>query len=117
MDNPSYEHYGNHLRAFLAGLLTGSLVGAGAMLLLAPQSGKKTRAKLQQKSVELYDQTAETMEDAVAPARVKAGQITHDVSEKAEELENRGQAMFDEQSERVSTAVKAGKKAVNDLQG
>ena len=37
----------------LAGLLIGALAGAIAMLLLAPQSGKRTRAKLRRRSVAL----------------------------------------------------------------
>ena len=83
--------------------------GALAMLLLAPQSGKRTRAKLQRQSHELREQTAETVEDAVAQARVKARQITADVHEQAEALQQRGQDMLDEQKKRLSTVVKAGK--------
>ena len=74
----------------LAGLLIGGLAGAMVMLLLAPQSGKKTRAKIQKLGQELSEQTAETVEGAVAQVRVKAGQITHDVRKQAEELEQRG---------------------------
>ena len=54
------------------------------MLLLAPQSGKKTRTQIQRKSIELRDQTTEAVEDAVAQAGVKARQITADVHEQAE---------------------------------
>ena len=68
-----------YLWGFLAGLLAGGLIGAGAMLLLAPQSGKRTRAKIQRKSAELRKQTADTVEDSLAQARAKAGQITDDV--------------------------------------
>lgn len=78
----------------LAGLLIGGLAGATAMLLLAPQSGKRTRAKLQKQSHELRKQTAETVEDTLAQARGTARQITHDVRKQAEELEQRGQAIL-----------------------
>jgi len=97
---------------FFAGLLTGSLAGAGAMLLFAPQSGKKTRAQIQHESVKLRDQTVETVEDAMAHVRSNARQITDGVHEQAEELEQRGHEMLDEQKERLSTVVEAGKKAV-----
>jgi len=40
----------NHPGGLLAGLLIGGLAGAGVMLLLTPQSGKKTRVKIQQKN-------------------------------------------------------------------
>jgi len=104
----------NDARGFLAGLLMGGMAGAGAMLLLAPQSGKRTRAKIQRQSLELRDQATETIEDAVAQARVKARQITADVHEQAEELQQHGRDMLDEQKERLSTAVEAGKKAVHN---
>jgi gas vesicle protein len=49
------------------------------MLMLAPQSGKRTRAQLQRRSHELREQTAEAVGDAVAQASVKAHEITHDI--------------------------------------
>ena len=111
MDNHCQEHEtgAHNTWSFLAGLLIGSLAGAGTMLLLAPQSGKKTRAQIQRKSIELRDQTTEAVEDAVAQAGVKARQITADVHEQAEALQQRGQDMLDEQKKRLSTVVEAGK--------
>lgn len=100
MDNPIYNHDndasepGGLWAGLLAGLLIGGLAGAVAMLLLAPESGKKTRAKLQRQSHKLRGQTAETVDDAVAQARGTAHQITHDVRKQAEKLEQRGQAML-----------------------
>jgi len=112
MDNSSNSHETgtNHPLDFLAGVLLGGLAGAGAMLLLAPQSGEKTRAQIQLKSMELRDQTAEAVEDAVAQSRVKARQITAEVRAKAEELQHRGQGVFDEQKARVSAIVEAAGK-------
>jgi gas vesicle protein len=100
-----HESNANHPGGFLAGLLLGSLAGAGAMLLLAPQSGRRTRAKIQQKSITLRDHTAETVEDAVDKARAKARHIKADVRKETKGLEHRGQEMLDEQVERVSAAV------------
>jgi gas vesicle protein len=99
-ENHAYEPEGSWaemLTGLLAGLLIGSLAGATAMLFLAPQSGKETRAKMQQLGYELRAQTGEAMDDAVAQVRVKAGQITHDVRKQAEEPEQPGQAMLDGQ--------------------
>ncbi len=116
MDNHSQEHEtgARNTWSFSAGLLIGGLAGAGAMLLLAPQSGKKSRAQIQRKSIELRNQAAETVEGAVAQSRVKARQITADVHEQAQALQQRGQNMLDEQKERLSTVVEAGKTAVQD---
>ena len=118
MDSHSDEHENdvNQLGGFIAGLLVGGLAGAVAMLLLAPQSGKRTRAKIQQKSIELREQTTEAVEDAMAQARTKGRQIRAYVREKADELQQRGQDVLDEQKERLSTLVKAGKTAVQGSQ-
>jgi len=88
------------LASLLAAVLIGGLVGAVAMLLLAPHSGKRTRAKLLRQSHELREQTAETVEDAVDQARDRSHQITHDVRKQAKELEHRGHAMLDGQKGR-----------------
>jgi len=116
MDNHNHENVVNQLGGFLAGLLIGGLAGAVTMLLLAPQSGKKTRTQIQLKSIELRDQAVKNVEDAVAQTRTKARQITADVREKADELQQRGQAVLDEQKEHWSTFVKAGKTAVQGSQ-
>ena len=115
MDNHNNGHgyEANHSRGFLAGLLIGSLAGAGAMLMLAPQSGKKTRTSIQHKSIELRDQAVETVEDAVAQARVTARQVTDGVHKQAEELQQRGQELLGEHSERLPAVVEAKKKAVH----
>ena len=108
MDNNNQEN-GNNAKnswGFLAGLLVGGLAGAGAMLLLAPQSGKETRAQIQHKGIELRDQTVKTVEDAVAQTRGKARQITDDVPEQAGELQQSGQDMLDEQRGRSSESLK-----------
>jgi gas vesicle protein len=82
------------------------------MLLLAPQSWKKTRAQIRQKSIELRDQTGKTVEGAVAQARGKARQITDDVREQAGELQQRGQDVLDEQRGHLSKTLKDAGKAV-----
>jgi gas vesicle protein len=96
----------------LAGILVGGLAGAGAMLLLAPQSGKETRAQLQQKAMELRDKTTETVEEALTQAKSKTHQITADVRGKAEELQHQGQEAIVGQLDRVSAAAEAGKAAI-----
>ena len=107
MENPSQEqqHKGNNAMLFGVGLLMGGLAGAVVMLLLAPQSGKETRAQIQHKGIELRDQAAGTVEDAVAQVRQTAEQLTGDVREKAEELQQRGQDIFNAQREELSTLL------------
>jgi gas vesicle protein len=107
----THARNGNQLIGFLAGLLMGSLAGAGVTLLLAPQSGKETRAMFQQKGIELKGQATagiESAEEAVAQFRVKAQHITDDILQRADELRKHGQQMVDEHMERSSTPVEAG---------
>ena len=65
MDNTIRAHNTERhaLAGLLAGLLIGGLAGFGAMLLFAPQSGKKTRDRIGQKSIELQDRAADTYGD------------------------------------------------------
>jgi gas vesicle protein len=100
---------------FVAGLVMGGLIGSGAMLLLAPQSGKKTRAKIQQQGLEVRDQVVETVEDVVGQARDKAQRIAAQAQEQSKELQQRGREMLDEQKKVVSKAVESGKAAVHDI--
>jgi gas vesicle protein len=115
MDNHDHEHENgvNQVGGFFAGLLIGGLAGAVAMLLLAPQSGKRTRAQIQLKSMELREQTTEAVEDAMAQARTKGRQIRADVREKADELEQRGQDVIDEQRDQWGTTLKGLGKTVH----
>jgi gas vesicle protein len=111
---PELEHGSStsHPGVFLAGLLLGGVAGAGAMLLLAPHSGKHTRSDIQQKSSELRDQASETVEDAVDQVRTEGHRIGRSVRKEAGHLQQRGQDVLDEQMQRVSSVVEAGKSAV-----
>lgn len=101
--------------AGLGGLLMGGLIGAGAMLLLAPRSGKKTWAKVQREGQGLRDQVTETVEDTVAQARSQARRIMAGVHKQSAELQERGQDMLDDQKKIVSKVVEAEKTAVHDI--
>jgi gas vesicle protein len=97
---------------FVAGLLLGGLFGAAVMLLLAPQSGKKTRKQIRRKSRDLRNQTSDTIEDGVDRVREKAQQVTTSIHEQAEDLQQHGQDVVEGQRERWEPVVEAGKTAV-----
>ena len=52
----------------------------------------------------MRDQATEAVGDAMEQTRTQARQITGGIHDKAKELEQRGQAIFDEQRERLSKA-------------
>ena len=96
----------------LIGLVVGGLLGAGTMLLFAPQPGKKTRAELQVGALELRDRTTETVKDTITQVKSKANQIKADVQIKAQDLGHQGQDLLMRQLDHISQAAEAGKKAL-----
>ena len=106
------EYHNSNFIGVLGGLLIGSIAGAIAMLLLAPQSGKVTRTQIQQKSIELRDRAGEMMDDAVAQVRSNANKVTIGGRERIKELKQHGQELAVEQLDRVAEAAQAGKKAI-----
>lgn len=100
------------LIGLLSGAIFGGLTGAATMLLLAPQSGKRTRAKLQRQSVKLRNQATDSIEDALANVSDKAHAYTDDLQKEVGKVERRGQAILDDQKDNLAAVVKAGKNAV-----
>jgi gas vesicle protein len=111
-ENKDPEYHNTSILDVLAGLLIGSLAGAVTMLLLAPQSGKETRLRIQEKGIELRDRTTEIVEDTMAQIRLDRDKITMGGRRKAKELLHQGQALVVEQLEHVSEAAQAGKMAI-----
>ena len=111
-ENQETEHNNNAFFGVLGGLLIGSLAGATAMFLLAPQSGKRTRMQIQHKSIELRDRTTDMVGDLLSQVSSDTSKLTKDSREKAKELLHQGQTLVIEQLEHVSDAAKAGKKAI-----
>jgi gas vesicle protein len=98
----------------LTGLVVGGLVGAGTMLLFAPQAGERTRAEVKDGATHLRDRTTEVVKDKVTQAKSKASQIKADVQIKAEDLQHQGKDLLAKQLDRVSHAAQAGKKAIEN---
>lgn len=75
-ENQEYKSPNHHFMKFLVGMLMGGLAGAVIMLLLAPQSGKKTRKQIQVKGIKLRDWTNEIVEVTMAQVSSSEGEIT-----------------------------------------
>jgi gas vesicle protein len=94
-------------RNILIGIVIGGLAGAVTMLLVAPQSGKRTRLQIQQKGIELSNQATRKVKKAFAQVRSKTNDITASVREKAGDLIHSGQDQVVKQLDRVTAAVEA----------
>jgi gas vesicle protein len=101
----------NPIRVLLS-FLVGGLAGAVAMMLFAPQSGKRTRAQIQNQTIQLRDRTTKNINRAFAQVRSETGKLTNEVQEKAGELKQIGQDKLVKQLDKVSAALDAGKTAV-----
>ena len=104
----------NNTFGFVVSMLVGGLAGAGAMLLLAPQSGEKTRMQIKKKVFELRDQTTGKMEVVMTRIWLAKQKISRDGRRKTKELLHQSQALFADQVEYVTDAAKAGKKAIQN---
>ena len=109
-----YTNQSGHGKSLLTGLVVGGLVGAGTILLLAPQSGEKTRAELQQGVEQLRERTSETVSEKITQVKSKANQLKDEVGTKAEELQQQGRDVIAKQLDRISQAAESGKKAVQN---
>lgn len=107
-----HEYNTKNTRNALLGLLIGSLTGATAMLLFAPQSGKQLRTQIREESIQLRDRTTTGINGATEQVRSVTNRITAEVQEKAGELKQLGQDQLVEQKDDVSVALDAGQTAV-----
>ena len=106
----------SQMLSILTGFIIGGLVGAGTMLLFAPQPGEKTRAEIKEGALELRNRTAETVNDTLTQVKSKANQVTADVKVKVNKLQHQGQELLTRQLDRVSHAAEEGKKAIQASQ-
>jgi gas vesicle protein len=97
--------------AFLAGLVIGGLVGAGAALLLAPQSGEETRAQIRERGVELRTRA----EEELVHIRKQAEDALAEVRKQAEDIQKKAAESVEEAKARVTTAIEEGKTAAKKL--
>jgi len=88
----------------------GGLIGATLGLLLAPQSGEKTRTSLQHKSHELRDKVTRTAQDA----QTRVETFAEETLAKAEALQQRGLDFVNENKERIENMAEAVKTAAQD---
>jgi gas vesicle protein len=113
--NREMQEMSGSARHILTGIVVGGLIGATAMLFLAPRSGEEMRAEVRDKAADLRDRTSESVKDTVSQVVSKAGTLKGSVRGKSADLKERGQDVLIEQLDRVAEAVEAAKRVLQDL--
>lgn len=99
----------NKPKNLFSGILIGGLIGAAIALLMAPQSGEKTRKMIQEKSIEIRDKTTDSVDESIARAenalndlRKRMDDFSGKTRKQAEEVVHRGEKELQKQRERLA---------------
>ena len=114
-ENKQIQEMSGATRQVLTGIVVGGLIGATAMMLLAPRSGEEMRAEIKDKALDLRDRTTGSVKDTVSQVVSKAEHLKGGIKGKSEDLKHRSQDVLIEQLDRVSEAVEAAKKALQEI--
>lgn len=114
-DTRQVQEVSDATKHVLTGIVVGGLIGATAMMLLAPRSGEEMRAEIKDKAMDLRDRTTDTVKDAVSQVASKAGDLKGGLRGRSQDFKKRGQDVLIEQLDRVSEAVEAAKKVLQEI--
>lgn len=90
---------------FIAGLTIGALIGAASALLMAPQSGKRTRRDIARRAERLGD----TASERFGEARDEATRLADRTRSETRRLARDARRRVDETGERLADAVEHGR--------
>lgn len=114
-DNGQMQEMSETTKHVLTGILVGGLIGATAMLFLAPRSGEEMRAGVRDKALDLRDRTADTVKERVSQVVSKASHLRGEAKDRSQELKQRGQDVLVDKLDQVTAAVEAVKKVLQEL--
>lgn len=114
-DDQEFHEMTGSARHVLTGIVVGGLIGATAMMLLAPRSGEEMRSEIKDKAMDLRDRTTEGVKERVSQVVSRAENLKGGLRGKSQDLKHRGQDVLIEQLDRVSEAVEAAKKALQEI--
>ena len=110
----SNEGQNNGLGMIFA-FFTGFMAGAVISLLYAPNSGKETRQKIRDKSIEARDRTVELAQQASDSARQSAQNLMEQGREGVQGIVETSKERIQEAGEQVKSAVETGRKVSADV--
>lgn len=103
------------LWSYLPAFFLGGLIGAGAMLFFAPQSGEDTREQLLQKGRQLKRKAVETAEVTTTRTGKMVGELSGRARDTASSIFRRGQITAEEYKSNIEEEAKS--KSVQFRQG
>ena len=94
---------------------TGFMAGAVISLLYAPSSGKETRQKIRDTSIDAKNRTVELAQQAASSAREGAQTLVEHGKEGIHDIVDTSKERLHDAGEQVKTAVEAGRKVSADV--
>ena len=110
----SNEGQNNGLGMIFA-FFTGFMAGAVISLLYAPSSGKETRQKIRDKSIEAKDRTVELAQQTSESARQSAQNLMEQSKEGVQGIVDTSKERLQEAGVQVKSAVEVGRKVSSDV--
>lgn len=102
----------NKLADFLIGLAVGGFLGAGAALLMAPQSGQRTREQLRSRSIDIKQTTEQDIAEAQARIKKTAVDLRRqidDLRQRLAEIPDRAGVSLKEQANKARKLAEEAK--------
>lgn len=90
---------------FIAGLTIGALIGTVSAILLAPQSGRRTRKQIARKA----ENWSETAADTVGEVREEAGRLVDRTKRDARRLRQEARGRVGSTGERLAEVIEQGR--------
>lgn len=105
----------NNGLAMVCAFFTGFMAGAVISLLYAPSSGKETRRKIRDTSIEAKNRTVELASQASDSARQSAQAIMEQGKESVHTIVDSGKEHIQHAGDQVKSAVETGRKVSADV--
>ena len=105
----------NNGLAMIFAFFTGFLAGAVLSLLYAPNSGKETREKIRDTSVDAKNRTVELAQQASESAKENVQNLVEQGKENVQELVTQGKERLHGAGEQVKSAVETGRRVSSEV--
>lgn len=105
----------NNGLAMIFAFFTGFLAGAVLSLLYAPGSGKETREKIRDTSVDAKNRTVELAQQASESAKENVQNLVEQGKENVQELVTQGKERLHGAGEQVKSAVETGRRVSSEV--